>query len=94
MKVVYIMGPGTARIGQTLPITNKLLTLYREGGTAITHYQVLVPDATSRDNVLVNNLDTEYVQTSFTNGNEVNQNTERARNFTNKEEITKIVPIP
>ena len=94
MKVVYIMGPGTARIGQTLPITNKLLTLYREGGPAITHYQVLVLDATSRDNVLVNNLDTEYVQTSFTNGNEVNQNTERARNFTNKEEITKIVPIP
>ena len=56
MKVVYIMGPGTARIGQTSPIADKLLTLYGEGGPDIGPSQTLVLDSTVRDKILVNNL--------------------------------------
>ena len=85
VKVVYLMGPGTARIGQKLPITNKTLMLYGEGGTAIGLSHTLVLDATVRDKVLVKNLTPEDVQASFTNGHAVDKKTERANNTTKEE---------
>ena len=67
MKVIYGTGIGTARFGQTLPTTNKLLILYGERGPSIGPSQTLVLDATVRDNVLVKKLTSEDIQTGFTN---------------------------
>ena len=72
MKVVYGMGVGTARIGQTLPITKKLLTLNGEGVPDIGPLQTLVLDATVRDKLLEKNLNAED-KTVFTNRHVVDQ---------------------
>ena len=85
MKVVYGMSLGTAMSGQTSPITNKLITLYVEGGPAIGPYQILFLDATVRYNVLVKKPTPEDVQTGFKNGHAVDQKLERASNVTNEE---------
>ena len=81
MKVVYGMGVGTERIGQTLPITNKLLTLNGEGVPDIGPLHTLVLDATVRDKLLEKNLNAEY-QMVFTNRHAVDQQIERASNVT------------
>ena len=94
VKVVYGMRVGTARIGQTLPIANKLLTLYGEGGPTIGPSQTLVLDSTVRYKVLVKNLTPEDVQTGFINGHAVDQQIERASYVTKEEEIMKISTIP
>ena len=94
VKVVYGMGIVTARIGQILPIANKLLALYGEVGITICPSQKLVLDATVREKSLVKNLTTEDVQMGFNNGHAVDQQIERARNVTKEEEIMKIDPIP
>ena len=73
MKVVYKMGIITARIGQTSPIANKILTLYGEGGPNIGPSKTLVLDATIRDKVLINNLTLEDVQIGFKNVHAVDQ---------------------
>ena len=65
------MGIGISRIGQTLSITKKLLTIYGERGTAIGRSQTLVLDAKVRYKVMVKNLTPEYLQTIFTNRNAV-----------------------
>ena len=93
MKVVYKMGIITARIGQTSPIANKILTLYGEGGPNIGPSKTLVLDATIRDKVLVKNLTPEDIKTGFNNGNVANHQLERASNVTNKEETMNIFPI-
>ena len=80
MKVVYEMGLRIARIGQTLPIAKKLLTLYVEEGTDIGPSQTLVLDDTVRDKVMVKNPTPEDVQTGFTNGHAVDQQIESANN--------------
>ena len=56
VKVVYIMRLRTERIGPKIPIADKLLMLYGEGGPAIGPSQTLVLDATVRDKVLVKKL--------------------------------------
>ena len=73
VKVVYKMGIITARIGQTSPIANKILTLYGEGGPNIGPSKTLVLDATIRDKVLIDNLTPEDVQTGFKNVHVVDQ---------------------
>ena len=56
VKFVYRMGLGTVRIGQTFPITYKLLTINVEGGPANVPSQILVLDAAVSNNVLVKKL--------------------------------------
>ena len=67
------MGIITSSIGQTLPIANKILTLYGEGGPNIGPFKTLVLDAPIRDKVLINNLTLEDVQTGFKNVHAVDQ---------------------
>ena len=74
MKVFYVMGIGTARIGQTLSIANKILPIYGEGYPTIGPSLILVIYETLRDNVLVKNLTPEDVQKGFTNRHAVDQN--------------------
>ena len=85
LKVVYGKGLGTASIGQTLTISNNLLTLYGDGGPDIDPSHILVLYATVRDKVLVKNLTTGYVQTGFTNRNAVGHHIKRASNVTKEE---------
>ena len=73
VKVVYKMGIITARIGQTSPIANKILTLYGEGGPNIVPSKTLVLDATIRYKVLIKNLTLEDVHMGFKNVHAVDQ---------------------
>ena len=94
VKVVYGMGLGTAGIGQTPLIADKILTLYGEGGPAIGPSQALVLDATVRSKAQVKNLTAQEVQTGLSNGHKVDQQIGRSINVTNEEEIIRIAPIP
>ena len=93
VKIVYVMGIGRERIGQTSSIANKLHMIYGEGVPNIGPSQTLVLDVTVKDKLLVKNPTPEYVQPVFANGHAVDQQLESASNVTNEEEIMKIAPI-
>ena len=52
VKVVYVMGLGTTRIGRTFPIAKKLLMICGEGGPAIGPSHTLVLDEKVQEKVL------------------------------------------
>ena len=77
VKLVYGMGLGTERMVQKYPMTNKIPTLYGEGGPIIGPSQILLLDATVKYKVLIKNLNPEDVQTGSTNRHAVDYQLKR-----------------
>ena len=69
VKLLYGMGIGTAAIGQTSPIANKVLTLYGEGGFDIGPPTVLMLDSTVRDKRMVKSLTEADIEATLQAGN-------------------------
>ena len=59
--------------------------IYGEVGTAMSPSHTLILNSTVRENELLNNLTTEYIQTGLTNRNAMYQHIERASNVKNEE---------
>jgi len=84
VKVVYGLGIGTATIGQTSPVANKLLALFGE------EEGVLGPDKAT-----VKILTEVEIETAFHSGSHaVDAHVQRASNVVNEEEILCIAPVP
>jgi len=95
VKLVYGLGIGTATIGQTSPVANKLLALFGEGGGVLGPAQALMVNTSLRDKVMVKNLTAAEIETVFQGGNHaVDTHVQRASNVRGEKEILGIAPIP
>jgi hypothetical protein len=85
VKVVYGLSIGTATIGQTSPVVNKLLALFGEGGGVLGPAQALMVNKSLRDKVMVKNLTAAEIETVFQGGNHaVDTHVQRASNVRGK----------
>ena len=95
VKVIYVLGMGTAVIGHVSAVLGKLLSLFGEGGGVLGPAESIVLDAQLRVKKELLNLTSAEVATFFGLRNHtVKQQVARARNVQDKSNVLRMAAIP
>ena len=95
VKLLYGLGVGTARIGHTSPVANKLLTLYGEGGPLLGAPATLMFDTAIRTLAAVRNPTNAVIDLTLQTGqHDPNKHISCAKDVATEEQMMNLAPVP